>query len=129
MTKSALAGPLAMLIAGCTTIRHPAQMPLGQWLIGTWLLIEPDLQFPLACASGLPITYEADGTYHMFGERGVWRLEGDRLHEGPTETDDADRSRVGVRHVNRIDRRGPDEMEKRFQNGGAETFRRCPPRR
>ena len=121
----ALAVATALLLSACTTTGGGAP-PSREWLVGTWLLIGPDLEYPLACASGLPITYEADGTYHMFEEQGVWRLEGNRLYEGATQADDPVEARVGVTNVNRVARRGPDEMEKRFEDGGRATLRRCP---
>ena len=123
--KAALGLGFAFLLCACATTGPAREADLSEWLVGDWLLIEPDLQFPLACRTDLPISYRADGTYEMLGETGVWRLEGNRLHEGPTLVEDGDASRVGTITVNRIERRGRDRMLKRFQGGGTATLRRC----
>jgi hypothetical protein len=125
--RAAFAFAAALLASGCATMRPGAEQPSAAWLVGTWVLLAPDLEFPLACSSGLPIAYQADGTYRMFEEAGTWRLEGDRLHETPTEAEDPRETRIGETHRNRIVRRGPDEMVKYFADGGSETLRRCSP--
>ena len=127
--KAWIALPLLSLLGACaTTGGAGSSTPTAAWLAGTWLLIQPDLRFPAACASGLPIRYDPDGTSHLFGERGTWRLDGDRLTETIVASDEED-AQLGRIVVNRIRRAGPNRMLKTFEDGETETFRRCPPAR
>ena len=120
--------PLAALaLAACATV--PPSGDARARLVGTWLLMEPDLHFPTSCASGLPISYAADGTFAMFEEYGNWRLEGDVLTEtvtGVTEAGDPGEAEIGRPFVSRIAWRGRDRFQKRYREGNVETFRRCP---
>lgn len=123
---------IALNLAGCATTAGGAGGPTAAWLVGTWLEIGPDLVFPLACASGLPIRYERDGRYVLFEEDGSWHLDGERLtetalvaHEG---TDPAE-VQIGRPIVSRVERTGADAFRKVLADGSAETFRRCPGRR
>lgn len=119
----------AGLLAGCATAPHRA--PTAQWLAGIWLMLGEEIEHPLACASGLPIRYSADGTYGLFEENGIWRLDGDRLTETATEiteVGDPEGAQIGVPYVSRIARRGRDEFRKTYADGAVETFRRCPER-
>jgi hypothetical protein len=89
----------------------------------------PDVEFPLACSSGLPIAYNANGTYDLFEDSGTWRLEGERLTEVATQIHDSsgeDAAQIGRPYVSRIDRTGPDQFRKTYADGSVETFRRCP---
>ena len=116
----------AFLAAACSTTGGSGSgTPTAQWLVGTWLLIEHYLEFPLACSSGLQIRYDADGTYHLFGENGTWHLQGDRLIETAVESDEED-VQPGHTVVNRIRRAGRNRMLKTFEDGETETFLRCP---
>jgi hypothetical protein len=118
---------LLLALGACATTPPGPSGP--ERLVGTWLMIEADLEFPLACASGLPIAYAADGTYALYEESGVWRLDGDVLTETATaltEAGDPDTSHLGRPFVSRIRWRGPDRFRKRFAEGNVETFRRCP---
>jgi hypothetical protein len=115
-----------LLVCACATTGPEREGDLRAWIVGQWLLMEPDLQFPQSCRTDLPIDYRADGTYQMLGESGVWRLEGDRLREGATAAEEPAMSRVGTTVVNRIERLGRDRMRKRFEDGGTAILRRCP---
>lgn len=125
--KKILTVGVALALGACATTPPGSAGPAR--LIGTWLLIAPDLEFPLACESGLPISYAADGTYALYEESGVWRLDGDVLTETTTaitEAGDPETSHLGRPFVSRIRWRGPDRFRKRFAGGNVETFRRCP---
>lgn len=120
----------ATLLAACaTTARPPAAdataAPTAAWLVGTWVLLQPGVDFPADCGSGLPITYLPNGTYSMSEEQGRWRLRGDRIEETATDVE-GEENHVGVTIRNGIRRVGPDEMEKRFEDGSTGTLRRCP---
>ncbi len=117
----------AVLVAGCATTPQQTRDP--NWLVGTWLMLDDEIEYPLACASGLPIAYAADHTYRLFEESGRWRLDGDRLTETATEiSDPGDEAspEIGRAYVSRIERRGPNEFRKTFADRNIETFRRCP---
>lgn len=108
----------------------PRPLPTPQWLDGVWLVMLKGERDLAACASGLPIAYSADGTYNMWEESGVWRLEGNRLIETATEAHDTvDPSEValGRRFVNRIERISENEMRKTLEDGTRMILRRCPP--
>lgn len=128
MRKLALAG--ALLLGACATTPRTAPAAPASWIVGTWLLTEPGVDFPAACASGLPIRYHADGRYSMVEETGTWRLEGDRLIttlRDVTEAGDrANLSRIGQQDVATVQRLGPDTMRTRFAAGGEAILRRCP---
>ena len=121
---------LFVVLAACATAGgRGSTAPTPAWLAGTWLMIGPDLEFPLACASGLPIAYRSDGTYGLFDEEGTWRLEGDRLTETMTEileTAEPEPERVGRPYQSRIRRTGPNAFMKTYADGATELFRRCP---
>ncbi len=120
--------PLAiLLLAGCSTTGPRSE---ASWLVGTWLMMSEDLEFPLACSSGLPIQYDSRGTYHLFDQDGRWRLQGDRLTETaqrlhPTAEPESS-SEIGRPYVSRLERQGPDAFRKTFVDGSSELFRRCP---
>jgi hypothetical protein len=108
-----------------------ASPPDPAWLSGSWLLIKEESDRDLAaCASGLPIAYNADGTYTLFEESGTWRLTGDKLVEVATEVHEdvasAEEVALGKEYVSRIERLGPDEMRKLFADGVTMTLLRCP---
>lgn len=129
--RTALALGAAALLAACatTTARSPAadsSAATAAWLVGTWVLLQPGVDFPEDCGSGLPITYLPDGTYAMTEEQGRWRLRGDRIEETATAVEGED-NHVGVTIRNGIRRAGPDEMVKTFEDGSTGTLRRCPP--
>jgi hypothetical protein len=116
----------AALIAGCVTPSAPSPSP---WLAGLWLGEEDGVQFPLACASGLPIHYLPGGRYEIFGERGTWRLDSDRLTETATEvTDAADEGspEIGRPYISQITRDGDEAFVKTYRDGARTRFRRCP---
>ena len=118
---------LAALTAACATTSRPTA---GEhWLVGAWLMLGPDVEFPLACASGLPIRYDAGGRYVLFEGSGTWQLDGDRLTEiatGGSETADEGAPEIGRPYVSRIEQTGPDAFRKTYADGDVETFRRCP---
>ena len=115
---------LLLSLAGCATTRASSE---SDWLVGSWLMMEGDVEFPLACESGLPIHYSRDGTYVLFEGDGTWRLRGDRLTETATDSAaDEPEAAIGVPFTSRIQRIGPDEFRKTFAGGEAATFRRCP---
>ena len=117
----------AITLGACATT--PPSGDARARLVGTWLLIEPDLHFPTSCASGLPIAYSADGTFALFEETGVWRLDGRVLTETTTaftEAGDPDMSHLNVPYVSTIDWRSRHRFRKRYADGNVETFRRCP---
>lgn len=121
---------VALLVAGCATAPPSSSAPTGRWFAGTWLMMEDAGEHGLAaCASGLPIRYPADGTYRLWEESGTWRLDGDRLTETAAEANDmVDPAvvAVGVPHVSRIERAGPDRFRKTYEDGATRTFLRCP---
>ena len=118
---------IAMLLAtGCATVPDRSAQP---WLVGIWLMIEDDTQFPLACESGLPIRYDSNGRYFTYEEIGTWRLDGGRLTETATELNDTVEERapeLGRPYVSQVEHTGPDELRKTFAGGEQATFRRCP---
>jgi hypothetical protein len=119
---------IAALALGACATTPPAGDARAR-LVGTWLLMEPDLDFPTSCASGLPISYAADGSFAMFEETGVWRLDGDVLTEtvtAVTEAGDPAEAQIGRPFVARIAWRGRNRFLKRYAEGNVETFRRCP---
>ncbi|WP_129791170.1 hypothetical protein [Sphingosinicella sp. CPCC 101087] len=122
--------PLVAALAACATVeQRDASEPR---LVGTWLLMEPDVEFPLACASDVPVRYDADGRYHLFEESGTWRLDGDRLTETATEileSGDPETAELGRPFVSRIEWLGADAFRKFPQGAEAANFRRCPPSR
>lgn len=117
----------ALLLSACaTTAPRPAP---GHWLVGTWLMLGEGVEYPLACESGLPIAYNADGTYDLFEDSGTWRLDGSRLTEVATEHHDSGGEggpELGRLYVSTIQRSGPDAFRKTYADGAVETFRRCP---
>lgn len=117
---------LALLVAGCVTPSAPRP---SAWLVGLWLGEDEGVEFPLACASGLPIRYTASGGYETFEERGRWRLDGDRLTETATaanETADEGTIDLGRPYQSSIAREGDDAFVKTFADGARMRFRRCP---
>lgn len=121
---------LVLLVAGCATPPRPGAGARAQWLPGVWLVMESEQDRSLlACASGLPIRYKADGTYVLFEESGVWRLDGNRLTETATEASeqgDPAEVQIGRPHVSTLQRIDPDSFLKTFADGGRALFRRCP---
>lgn len=99
-------------------------------LVGTWLGLQAGLRFPLACESGEPVRYSADGTYAGPGARGTWQLQDGTLTEIAKEVDaqtgDASAKR-GKPYRSRIVWKGPDSFVRTFPDGFEMTFRRCPP--
>ncbi len=122
---------LLLLASGCAAM--PASSSGSGWLVGTWLMMEsPRDRDLVACASGLPIAYAADGTYSMWEESGTWRLAGDRLTETATEANTdivgPEEVEIGRPYSSRIRRIGRDAFTKTYLDGATETFRRCPDR-
>lgn len=116
----------AVLLAGCITPSAPTP---SSWLVGLWLGEDEGVEFPLSCASGLPIRYLPRGRYELFEERGTWRLDGDRLTETATEASevaDAGTPDIGRPYVSRIARDGDGAFLKTFADGAQMRFRRCP---
>ncbi|MDQ8756437.1 hypothetical protein RCO27_09365 [Sphingosinicella sp. LHD-64] len=116
----------ALLLAGCATTSGPSSTP---WLSGLWIGMEEGVEYPLACASGLPIRYLAGGRYEIFEERGTWRLDGDRLTETATEATgagDEGTPEIGRPYVSRIARDGDGAFVKTYADGAQTRFRRCP---
>jgi hypothetical protein len=116
------------LLPGCATpAARPAPTP--QWLAGTWLEQDPGERSLLACASGLPVAYNSDGTFGTWEWNGVWRLEGDRLIETATvdnEMIEPEEVPLGKPFVSRIVRVGDNEMRRIRADGKRAAFLRCP---
>lgn len=115
------------LLSACAT--GSGGTPTSAWLVGSWLMMEPGERDLVACASFAPIGYQTEGTYTLFDERGIWRLEGDRLTETATEVDDPDApgaSEIGRAQASRIARTGRGAFVKTFADGTRAVFRRCP---
>ena len=116
------------LLPGCAT--SGAQVvPTREWLVGIWLAQKQGERSLLACASGLPIAYRADGTYGTWEWDGIWRLDGDRLIETATidnEMIPPEEVPLGTNHVSRIVRVADDEMLQIHPNGTRVTHLRCP---
>ena len=113
-------------LAGCTSLQDRSYPAV---LVGTWLPLENGIEHPLACASGLPISYEAGGRYRLFEEEGQWRLDGDRLTEvasAATEAGDPAEVAIGKPFVSTIRLLGRDRFLKRLSDGSRVDFRRCP---
>lgn len=114
-------------LAACTTL--PDALPPASSLVGTWLPLENGIIHPLACASGLPIAYQADGRYLLFEEEGRWSLTGTRLTEiatAATEAGDPAEVALGQPFVSTLRFLGPDRFRKRLADGSQVEFRRCP---
>lgn len=120
----------ALLLAGCATTPVPPSARSSSWIVGTWLGVETDADRDLvACDSGLPIGYRADGTYVLFEERGTWRLDGDRLTEVVKEiheTADSSEAEIDRPYVSRVRRVDGNSFVKTFADGGRMLFLRCP---
>ena len=126
--RKAVALATFLLLSACATTA-PRSRP-GHWLIGTWLMMSEGVEHPLACESGLPIAYNANGTYDLFEDSGTWRLDGSRLTEVATRHHDSGGGEgspeLGRPYVSTIQRSGPDAFRKTYADGTIETFRRCP---
>ena len=116
-------------LGGCAT---SIPQPNRDWLPGEWVMMDGVLQYPLACGAHGPITYEADGTYFLWGEAGAWRLDSNVLTETMTgfeplhiDRSDADIGKPYVSTLRWIDR---NRFSKRFADGTTSEFRRCPER-
>lgn len=115
---------LFALLAGCATTHDVAER---NWLVGSWLRMEGDLDLRVGCDSGLPIHYASDGTYRVFEGNGTWRLQDGRLVETALDSAmDEPEAAIGVPIPSEIRRTGPDEFRKAEGDGSAATFRRCP---
>jgi len=113
-------------LVGCTSL---PQRSYPAVLVGTWLPLENGIEHPLACASGLPISYEHSGRYLLFEEQGQWRLDGDRLTEvatAATEAGDPAEVAFGKPFVSTIRLLGRNRFLKRLGDGSQLEFRRCP---
>jgi hypothetical protein len=125
---------LALLLAAATTAcaATPAlERPSGAWLVGVWAMMETAGDRDMGhCASGLPISYAPDGTYALFEESGIWRLEGDRLTETATQAHEdvasPEEVQIGRPFTSRLRALGPDAFAKHYADGSTEIFRRCP---
>ena len=98
-------------------------------LIGTWLPLENGIVHPLACDSGLPIIYQADGRYLLFEEEGRWSLTGSRLTEtaiAATEAGDPAEIALGQPLVSTLRFLDPNRFRKRLADGSQIELRRCP---
>lgn len=151
--------PLAVMLAAplssCASGTAGRVSSGSQWLVGSWVqlseVIVPHqrmgerargsrvellegVEVPLACNSGLAVTYRADGTYVSVNEDGLWQLEGERLVERiirrPAPEDPGQAAMLnmmGDRFVWRVEQVGPDRMrvtdESELQQ---RLFQRCP---
>ena len=52
MTRALSAAAASLLLASCATSPRPESD--RQWLVGTWLMLGNGVEYPVACASGLP---------------------------------------------------------------------------
>jgi hypothetical protein len=98
-------------------------------LVGIWLGLQRGTKFPLACESGEPMRYSADGTFAGPGARGTWQLRDGRLTETATEVDEelgGDPVAIGKPYISDITWKSADAFVKTFSNGSRMTFRRCP---
>ena len=114
-------------LAACATMRSSSS---ANWLVGTGLMMEPGVEHPLACASGLPITYDSNGSWALMDSSGAWRLDDDRLVETATQVSDPAEDgspKIGRTYVAEVERIGPDEFRKTYADGAVAIFRRCPP--
>lgn len=119
---------LSLLTAVLANYQVASAAPSRSQLVGVWVLIESDTSFPAACASGLPITYLATGTYNLFEETGTWKLEGSKLTETATELfepSEEDEDTVGQPFVSTIEWQGRNALLKTFADGSTYVMRRC----
>lgn len=119
----------ALLLAA---VAEAAAPPTRHWFVGTWVeQQQPGVRDLESCATWLPVTYRADGTYGQWELEGDWRLDGDRLTETPrsfNDTVEPEPDVIGVPIVSRIERVGPDELARTDPvNGQRFTMLRCPP--
>ena len=106
--------------------------PTDLWLRGRWLQdAKPEYVSRLACASGLPMVYEANGATFFFEGQGRWRLKGDKLTETITKVFDGTGSEemqqeIGRPYTSQIKRVGPNEGAI-WVDGEWLPMLRCPP--
>jgi len=96
-------------------------------------MIGGGLEYPIACGSHGPIIFESDGKYFIWGESGIWRLEGDVLTVTMTGFDplhvDFSPEDIGKTYESTIRWVDQDTFLKRTTDGSTWAFRRCPERK
>ena len=91
-------------------------------LAGPWVSAK---YYPLACESGAPVVYLADGTFSDESVRGTWDLERDRLTLIVTEAHHEDAT-PGQRFQSRIEWLDRNQRIETLSDGRRITLRRCP---
>ena len=79
MRTIACAAVLALLCAPVEARSGATSPPAGERLVGPWLGLQQEVQFPLGCDSGELVRYSADGAYKGPGASGTWELQEGRL--------------------------------------------------
>lgn len=99
-------------------------------LPGEWVMMGDALEFPRACGSHGPISYEPNGNYVLWGEAGTWRQDGQHLTETMTGFDpmhvDRAASDIDKPVVSTLEWIDQDSFSKRYADGSVRMFRRCP---
>ena len=99
-------------------------------LAGEWDWMDGHTEFPRVCGSHGTVQYHVDGSYTLWGEAGMWRLDGNALTETMTDFDPlhVDRSPddIGKAYVSTVKWVDKNTFVKRRADGSKLAFRRCP---
>lgn len=99
-------------------------------LAGEWDWMDGHSEFPKVCGSDGTVQYHEDGSYTLWGEAGMWRLDGDALTETMTDFHplhvDRPAEYIDKAHVSTIKWVDQNMFLKRRADGSELAFRRCP---
>ena len=99
-------------------------------LAGEWVMTGDVLEFPLACGSHGPITYEPDGKFYLWGQSGTWSLDGKVLTETLTDFDplhvEVEPESIGKPMISTLQWADQNSFVKHYSDGEVRAFRRCP---
>lgn len=93
-------------------------------------MIGGGLEYPIACGSHGPIVFSSDGKYSIWGESGIWHLEGNVLTVTTTDFhplhSDLSPDEIGKEYVSTIKWVDQNTFLNRIADGSTWAFRRCP---